>query len=269
MKSSDMFSFKDYFNYYFAGVIWFLDFVLLFLLFSGKWGIDAVFSTLGKYSNDLGAILGGVLSLVIPYIVGFTMSPVGEGIRKLWQGKDRERFPDPRKYLIIHEGGELKNKRIPKKEAKVIKAQIKSKFKFENDNSDNNFSWLFFPMRAYVIEYGGESKNLGIRARTLANLTESLLLPVPFLVCLFGLHILLAWVKQCCCISPSWRCIGSFSQNYIGLILGLLLIFSAAYKVHRILLKRYFQLERYWVRHFYRAFLVMQSDSLEVSKKPN
>jgi hypothetical protein len=100
MKSSDIFSFKDYFNYYFAGVIWFLDFTLLLLLISGKWGIDALLSILGKYSNDLGAIPGGVLALVIPYIIGFTMSPVGEKIRKLWQGKDRERFPDPKKWLI-------------------------------------------------------------------------------------------------------------------------------------------------------------------------
>jgi hypothetical protein len=158
----------------------------------------------------------------------------------------------------------LKGKRLSSIEGKNITDQVTELFGLDYKQ---DLHLIFFPIRAHVIEHGGEAKSLGIRARTLVNLTESLLLPVPLFICLFGLHLLFAWAKQWTCSTFSLTFLFSFIQIIIGLPLYLLIILFATCGIHWLLVERYFQLEQYWVRHYYRAFLVMQNDSFEASKK--
>ena len=238
MKLDNAFSIKDYFNYYFAGLIWTLDFVFLFLLISGNWEFNDILSDLKNYSDVLGIVPSSIMILVIPFVLGFSLSPLGENIKKKWREINRLKFADPKKFILYHNGAELKGKQIPKDEAESVKKNAKLLFDY---SYNDKFHYMFFPIRAYVIEHGGEAKQLAIRARTLTNLTESLLLPVPIAFALLA-SLLLLPVNTCAVI-------------LIAILVGSL--------THWLLVNRYFQLERYWVKHFYRAFLVMQNKSIQ------
>ena len=77
MKISDYFSLRDFLNYYIAGVLWVLNIALLFprIIEDSKYQ-DLVFSI----KSDVGilgpAILSGLV-ILIPYVIGFVLTPLG------------------------------------------------------------------------------------------------------------------------------------------------------------------------------------------------
>lgn len=206
---------KDYFHYYFSGIIWIMDF---FLLFFEKLPLINIIQTIPTVESI-------VLIVVIPYVVGFILSPFGNCITKLI----RKIFNDPVNWVLplkSYKTGGHEGKRL----AEVWKTELISKIKKallgEKDIKYSPFFWV----RTYVELFSPENgRKLANRALTLANLTESLILPSSLLSFLILKQIEL------------WG---------VGLLLSIL-IFS-------ILCYRYLQLREYWVKHVYRVFYLTQ-----------
>jgi len=245
MKPGAFLSLKDYFNYYISGLLW----CMAFLFFTGNSLSTFVSLILSTKTEASGMVIIGLLIIFIPYLVGFVLLQLGEWVRELWQGgKERNRFPDPRKYLLQYEVPD--KDKISKDDEKRIKKIKGVRFSLKETGKIAEIAYrifgyqhtktvhlYFYPIRAYVLEYGGASARLVDRARDLANFTESLLLPLPVMI--IGLSFFLFWGK--------W--------------LWLALCIFIAMGVHLVLVYRYFELEKYWVKHVYRTFLAITSKS--------
>lgn len=234
MKLEGFFSLKDYFNYYISGLLWCLGF--LFLAKDSLLNLIKFVSTTSIEAGGL-LVLGAIL-LFVPYVVGFSLLPLSKGVIQVWQGKDRKRRLEPRKHVLMvgdtpksgsnrFEGG-----RIPEKETQQIIATAKRVFGFEYKKDIHLY---FYPIRAYTLEHGGASAEQAERGRDLQNFTQSLLLPVPFVV--ISLSAFLYW--------------GSWLPFSFGIIVAI--------GLHWMLASRYFEMEYYWVKHVYRSFLVITS----------
>ena len=261
MKAEGFLSLKDYFNYYISGLLLCLSFLFFELSFLG-WVDLAPIAT--KLSDGVEVVIAGMIIVIVPYVVGFVLLPINEWIRKLWQGgKERKWRHDPREHLFqLVEGSEaikgFEKKRITYKETKQILSAAKIAFNIEYKK---DIRFYFYPIRAFVLEYGGKSAILIDRARDLANFTESLLLPIPLAIISLGFYLLSRIFVQ------YW---GSLLGLFIIIVSAkflLLLSWGLAIGAHYLLVKRYFQLEEYWVKHVYRAFLVLTSENPDQVKK--
>ena len=255
MKPDGFLSLRDYFNYYISGLLWCLSFIFFWSTFF-NW-IDLISPEI-HLSDPVGAIVAGVLIIIVPYVVGFIMLPLGERARVFWQGgrgeEDRTWFPDPKQHILKYKKKPddvmFKGRRIPFVETTQLINSVKDKLGYKYP-SLKSFHLYFYPVRAYVLEYGGKSATLIDRARDLANFTESLLLPAPLSVLGFGLFVFSRITIQ------YW---GSLFGVFIiikSAVLLLPLSLGSAMGLHYLLVKRYFQLEEYWVKHVYRAFLAI------------
>jgi len=238
MKLDNIFSFRDFVNYYFPGVVWTLNILFVIFLFTGNIGISKSLGVITSFFEQLNILVAGILGIVIPYIIGFVLLPLGEWGMKAWQGKDRKRFPDPRIGLFYpHWHDKFQRKRFSKKESNRILGLAGKKFilYYKED-----IQLYLFPVRAYVMEHGGNSAAFATRTRDLLNFTESISIPIPvnlFLVCLH--LILFNWSTK----GPFWLIIFA---SIIALVVSFLL--------HYFLERRYFKIEIRWVTHIYRAF---------------
>jgi len=236
MDVGRFFSIKDFFNYYVAGAIWLLDLALALLWFSDPSSAAASLDEFKKQINSLGPLASGVLIVVLPYVTGFTLNPFCNCVsRRLCRIKR-----DPMNWVTDY--GEESSKRPAGK--RLVKPAVREVSKLASETfdykiSDENQHLWFFQVRAYVINKGGAASDLATRACDLMNFAESLLLPVPLL------SAILIW-------GGLTQLSASVFTKVLLLIAGLVVSFIA-------LAKRYLRLREYWVKHTYRAFLVMKA----------
>lgn len=231
MNASNFLSVKDFFNYYVAGLLWIVEVAIISMpLGSYQKSLD----WLGKFqgvTDKMGAVLTGILFIVIPYLVGFVFTPVSMAATKVL----RSRFGDPKDWVVDYSvnGERHKGRRLAQTKIRLIVQRMKKVFGDEKTiNKDNLANW-FFTLRDYVINSKGEAASFAIRAQDLFNFTESILLPLPLLLFTSG-------IKMIC------------SPNRIGWLLlafGIFFLCMLSY--------RYLRLRFYWVKHVYNTFLVV------------
>jgi hypothetical protein len=215
-----IFSTKDYFNYYFAGIAWFI--CALTIILKKPINYNCTIEFIGKIPI---AILV-VLLFAIPFLTGFVLSPAGNLITALL----RKIVRDPADWvLVLAEQKFLTTKKpFQKRISEPSRTKILEKL-FLLQGGSTKYSPFYF-VRSYVeIKASDNARTLVNRSLDMANLTESLLIPIPLLGFLIGER---------------------FIPQFGSLILGVVLFLSLCY--------RYFQLREYWVKHNYRTFLILE-----------
>ncbi len=240
MKVEGVFSLADYFNYYFAG-LWWLACVSIVLIPGSNLGQFIIDNS--WLNENFALLLVGAFLIIIPYFVGFIMSPIAE----FFTQKILIRiFGDPKKAVVYNDknlnkfGLKLWSKQhlsasVLEKAIQEINKLFGIKLEKGSANLD---TWheVFF---AYVSEYGNSSGSRAQRLRGLVSLTEGVLIPLPLF------FLLLASVQM---LLPNW--IVTFSG-----VLALIL-----------LIVRYFVLRKYLTMHLYRSMLVLASGKKENAK---
>ncbi len=227
MKPNDVFSIRDFFNYYLAGVLWLVDIIAVIMLFS-KFGTSEIkLSDINTLLNDVNAVVMAVGLIVIPYLLGFILNPLGTKLMEKIRNRDNEAI-----RWVTDPTHRLASQGLKEWEKEKIKERIKAIYKTQN----KSFEELFFTIRAYVEEHGKGANLLATRALDLTNFAESLVIPLPLFFA-----ILAIWLA-----SNNWL--------WTVLFLGIgILVFS-------FLRRRYLDLRSYWVKHVYRAFIAIKND---------
>jgi len=220
------FSQSDLFNYYLAGTVWGLDIILIVTISASESIITKPFLT--QNINAPGVAVIGILIVVLPYLLGFIMTPIGNWITKKCR-------PEYQKLALELGTGKSKSKPLPKTMVNAIEKKAEILFGPLHDKS-----LYFYWIRAYVWQIGGPAVDLAMRAQALSNLTESLLISVPMTGLLFTL----------------WLFINYFGCSiWYAAMTGLLLVII----LYKLLWNRYLTLREYFVKHVYRAFLVIEA----------
>jgi hypothetical protein len=247
MEIGKLLSLKDFFNYYIAGIIWLLNFVLISSIF-GVQPVYAVVSNVFIAINNLtSSVISIVLSIIIPYTVGFALSKSGnfitKGLRK-WRGNPHYWLLD---YSDTQKNNHFAGRRLPKSAVERVQGLAPRIFGYELTNPQKPWLW-FYQILTYVRHKGGPASDIANRAFDLANLTESLLLPLPIL---FGI------------VAYSLTSNIHFLIVRIGIVSVVVLLFFY------LLLRRYEELNTNAIKHIYRAFLVIAPDELRQDDKRN
>lgn len=194
MKVDGIFSLTDYFSYYFAGFWWLACF---FLILSPNIPLDQMAVNLTGLNENLVLVVGGVLIIVVPYFIGFTMAPIAEALT----GILIRTFGDPkkaisrnekhnRKFARIFWNRNLLSESVLDKSVIEINKLFGVKLVIGSEKLDNWNEVLF----SYVSEYGNSNGGRLNRLRNLASLTESILIPLPlFLLLLASRQVVLPW----------------------------------------------------------------------------
>lgn len=164
---------------------------------------------------------------MIPFVIGFVLNPLGNFVTKLL----RKVFDDPVKWvLVLSKEKYSDNKKFFRKRlSEPSRTKILEKVSLLQDGDAEEYS-PFFLVRNYVVENAGKNTlALANRPLDLANLAESLIIPIPLLSFLIG-RVFFSWIIS------------------IGLAVFIFAILSY----------RYFQLRGYWVKHNYRTFLILE-----------
>jgi len=218
--NTNFLSTKDYFNYYFSGIVW-----LVIAALSAVQKNADIHPILG-ITEHIPTFLQITLLLIIPYIVGFVLSPVGN-IVSLFLRKICE---DPTNWvLVLNKDNFPMNERFCKKKriSEPSRTKILEKISSLQDGEETKYS-PFFWVRNYVLMKENQTTLSFVnRPLDLANLTESLIIPVPILVFLVG---------------------GMFLHVCFSMLLSFLIFIILSW--------RYFKLREYWVKHNYRTFLI-------------
>jgi len=237
MNWNNFLSLRDYFNYYIPGLVWCIVFSEIASLFNVNTFAQIPLTTLNPitYSD----ILMSILLIFLPYAIGFSLFPLSVHIVSFWQGgKDRRCKPDPKRFILEGKNVQvdvingLNGKRISQKEGKVIISQAERIFSFSYEKDTHLF---FYPILSYIREAGKEVTLLSERALNLKNFTEGLLLPIS----LFALFSIILFCNR----------------TWYGVLLGI--VFAEV--LQWLLMERHYKLEQDWVKHVYRAFLVITS----------
>lgn len=240
MKIEGVFSLADYFNYYFAG-LWWLACIAIVLIPGSNLGQFIIDNS--WLNENLAILLIGGFLIIIPYFVGFIMSPIAEFVT---QKILIRLFGDPKKAVVYNDknfnkfGLKLWSKQhLSTSVLEQAIQEINELFgvKLEKGSAKlDTWHEVFF---AYVSEYGSGSSSRAQRLRGLVSLTEGVLIPLPLF------FLLLAPIQT---LLPNW--IVTFSG-----ILALIL-----------LIVRYFVLRKYLTMHLYRAMLILALDKKENTK---
>jgi hypothetical protein len=223
MRPNDIFSIKDFFNYYFAGFLWILDFLVISLLLSTimGWGIN--FSGITIFLDSLNVTITTIGFILLPYLTGFILNPIST----IAMEKIRNRFNE-----AIHWVTDPKHKwagqGLKEWERNAIQVKMQELFNVRDKKPDE----LFFTIRAYIEEHSQGASSLATRALDLTNLAESIVIPLPSFFLIIGTYYLV--------LKSFWAA--------FWFIIAAILIFA-------LVLDRYLKLRSYWVKHVYRAFL--------------
>ena len=234
MELGKSLSVKDFFNYYFAGVIWLLVLAALILPISDQQSVTTALQTFKTATDSVGILVTGILAVIIPYVSGFIMNPLGSFMSRLV----RRLFGDPVNWITDYSTNKHKGERLPKSLIKAIVEQAPQGYSI----TEKNIHRRFFQIRADVVNKGGVLSELASRAQDLATFTESLLIPVPLLS-----GLLVARLAE--------------PFDLASLALAIAIAIATLY----LLVLRYLKMRHYWVKHIYRAFLVLKAD--EIGKK--
>ncbi|MEP0805679.1 MAG: hypothetical protein HRF47_09330 [Chloroflexota bacterium] len=224
MKPNDIFSIRDFFNYYLAGVLWFADIVGIFMLCSKLGTPKVTLANINTSLNEANTILATFGVVVVPYLLGFILNPLGTKLMEKIRNKDNEAIrwvTDPNHRFASQGLKEWEKEKIREKFQKIYNIQ------------DRSFEEMFFTIRTYVEEHGKGANFLASRALDLANFAESLAIPVPLLFVILGI----------------WFAVSSFLWLLASLVLAKIVFW--------LLLRRYLDLRSYWVKHVYRAFITI------------
>jgi hypothetical protein len=215
-----IFSAKDYFNYYFAGITW----LICALTTALKSSVD--YTSTIEFIGKIHVAILIVLLLAIPFLTGFILSPAGNLITTLL----RKIVGDPADWALVLAGQKFSTTKRPFQERISEPSRTKILEKLTLLQGGPAKYSPFYLVRNYVeIKANDNARTLVNRSLDMANLTESLLIPIPLLGFLIGEIFI--------------------SQNG-SLILGVLLFTLLCY--------RYIQLRQYWVKHNYRTFLILE-----------
>jgi hypothetical protein len=214
-----IFSAKDYFNYYFAGIAWLA--CVFSISIKGFSNCAATVEIIGKIPITILA----VLLIAIPFMIGFVLNPLGNLVTFLL----RKIVDDPIDWVLVLSGQKFPTtkKLCRKRISEPSRTKILEKLS-TLQGGPTKYSPFFFVRNYVEIKANKNALTLVNRPLDMANLTESLLLPIPLL----GFLIEKIFISQICSI-----------------ISGILFI---------ILCYRYFQLREYWVKHNYRTFLILE-----------
>ena len=233
MNASNFLSVKDFFNYYVAGLLWILEVAIISMpLSSYQKSLD----WLGKFqglTDKMGAVLTGILFIVIPYLVGFVFTPISMAVTKML----RALFGDPKEWIVDYseKGKRYEGKRLAQTKIRLIIAKMKEVFGDDEKINEKNLRNWFFTLRDYIINGQGDVASLAIRTQDLFNFTESIILPLPAFVITIGIKL----------------CANSMAFGWALGLLGLIFFGLLSY--------RYLKLRFYWVKHVYNSFLVVTS----------
>jgi hypothetical protein len=222
---------KDFLNYHFAGVIWLLDIFLISLALSNR-GMSHALQSIQATTDSLGALVLAVLAVVVPYVTGFTLSLLGS----YFTTKLKKQFGDAVKGVTNSDDPHFEGRHLSKTKVRRVLEVVNDVFALGQKKVEANdlHSW-FFLIRAYVMNAGGDMAAAADRAKDLANLAESLLVPIPAGIILVGIILL------------------QFSPIYTIVLLGIAMLTFGA------LARRYMSLREYWVKNIYHAFLVVNA----------
>ncbi len=215
-----IFSTKDYFNYYFAGIAWFI--CVLTIILKNPINYTYTIELIGKIPV---AILV-VLLFAIPFLTGFVFSPAGNLITALL----RKIVGDPADWVLVLAGQKFSTTKKPyqKRISEPSRTKILENLSLLQGDS-TKYSPFYFVRNYVEIKASDNARIFVNRSLDMANLTESLLIPIPLLGYLIGERFIL---------------------QYGPLILGIVLFLLLCY--------RYFQLREYWVKHNYLTFLILE-----------
>ncbi len=255
MEIGKFLSLKDFFNYYVAGSIWLIDLFLIVISLPNKSNILALFGAIPLNNTIAQTIILGILTLVFPYTVGFVLSDIGgfiTGVLYKW-------FGNPYKWVADHKDKRFDKRHLSLPVIKKIASLSNNIFGFDVDKFIEKPELYFFQIRAYITNKDAPASNLAARSIDLANFAESLLIPFPLTASLTIYHLI-----------PS--IISSITGQQIneGFLLTIKIIASIAAFIFSFLLivNRHLRLKEYWVKHVYRAFVVLAtSDIQEKTKK--
>ena len=213
-------SVKDYFNYYFAGIVWFI--CAITIAFKNSTNYFCLIETF----SEIPIALLVITVVVIPYILGFVLSPVGNFITILL----RKLVGDPVNWVLVLQGNmySMTKKPLQRRISEPLRTKILQKlFVLQGGYTKTS---PFFYVRNYVeIKANDNTRNFVNRPLDIANLTESILLPIPVLGFLIG---------------------GIFLSPTFSFLLGAVLFLLLCY--------RYIQLRENWVKHNYRTFMILE-----------
>lgn len=227
MKPNDIFSIRDFFNYYLAGVLWLSDIVAVVILVSKLGTSEIKLSDLNTLLNEVNAVVITIGLIVIPYLLGFMLNPLGTKLMEKIRNRDNEAI-----RWVTDPTHRLAGQGLKEWEKEKIKEKIKVIYKIQN----KSFEELFFTIRAYVEEHGKGANLLATRALDLTNFAESLIIPLPLFFTFIGI-----WL-----VASHW--------------LWTILFFGIGISVFGFLRRRYLDLRSYWVKHVYRAFIAIKKD---------
>ncbi len=227
MKPNDVFSIRDFFNYYLAGVFWLIDIVVSVMLLSKLGSSEIDLPKINSFLNDANSILTATGLIIIPYILGFILNPLGTKLMEQIRNRDNEAV-----RWVTDPAHRLAGQGLKEWEREKIMAKVKAIYKIQN----KTFEELFFTIRAYVEEYGKGASLLATRALDLANFAESLVIPLPLLFIVIGF-----WFAT---MKSVWAIL------FIGI--GIAIFYF--------LRRRYLDLRSYWVKHVYRAFITIKDE---------
>jgi hypothetical protein len=240
MDISKNLSRNDFFNYYIPGVVWVVDVYILGLLFL----LPHIQLQIGNMNTPIGLIVFGVLIVLLPYLFGFITEPLDNFITRKFCPKFEE------EVIKYNKESKWKGHRLAKPMSENIIKRAKILFETPEEQTSKD---LFFPwIKAYVWQKGGGAVELADRAQSMSNLAEGLLVPLA----LFGF------------VFPLYVTIDLFYGNWcIGVLIGLVLAVLFGVLTWR----RYLELKEYYVKHVYRAFLILtESITLpEMSRERN
>ncbi len=223
MKPNDIFSIRDFFNYYFAGLLWLLDLLVIFLILSETRGWKIDISDINTFLDSVNVAVTAVAFILIPYLVGFVFNPISNFAME----KIRNHYNE-----AIHWVTDSKHKwagqGLKEWEKEAILGKMKELYNIQNKKFDE----LFFTIRAYIEENSRGAVSLATRALDLTNLAESVVIPLPLFFILISMYYAIV-------LKSLW---------FISWIIVAILIFG-------LILDRYLKLRSYWVKHVYRAFL--------------
>ncbi len=185
-------SVRDYFSYYIAGVAW-------LVLFASAFVHEDQLRLFRALEDGFGTPLMTVLAVLVPYVLGFSLSGLGLGATRLLLkvvGDPQWLVVDPKDSK--HQGAThwLSYKAIGAETIGLVAKNLKLGTQTGHKASVTH---RFNLIKTYVGNSGLPSAAQAFRNRTLANLAESLLIPVPasFLI----LAVRLPFAKS---LHPDW-----------------------------------------------------------------
>jgi hypothetical protein len=231
MNWSGVLTIRDYLNYYVAGVAW--------LLLASAILLPEQLSSATAIESALGIAQTAILVLVLPYVAGFLFGRLGALSTRLvrWASGDPIWLAiDPRDSDRGHwRLARMSYKRVGETAIQLAAKNAKTFIGSPAKGSDREYlREQFYLIRTYVTNSGLPSAALATRDQLLANLAESLLLPVPVTFLVLAIRF-------------SFSTYGPFTA-LPGVLIDLLLI-CAAFGAALLLLQQYLYLREYHAKN--------------------